>query len=259
MLSPFSNAFEEMKSIRSSRELVERITTLDAKEAAAASTLNSQEVQRIGCFVADTVRKLHSQSVLETGALLHLFDLCIEDKNRTEYFKQMELELAVSRTQLYRSLAAYRHFGKTLLAKPAIAAFFVGESLKLLSESNVPEAARSEAVQLAASKKRITIAIAKQLRKKHARKEREGKQKLDLKDSAWMAKSRKPKVGGNGETNEQWLWKFDARPLSICVRQLKRSQPVSATAIVEALESALKKAKADLLAQSKEAQSEEAA
>lgn len=206
-----------------------------------AAGLNDEERRKIHITLADTLRQLGSKSAFEIAALLFLFETSAHEHQRGELFKELEKETGIGRTQLYRLIAVYRQFGKWLIAEPQVMGMFVSESLKLLSEASVSDEARETAINLARRGTRITIAIAKKIRRKHSAHptvpETDSAAKADYKPRPNSKKSSSLTSAG------RWLWRFDSSPVTICIGRTKKGQAISADAIVRTLEMALQRAR----------------
>lgn len=216
--------------------------TDDAELEKQARSLSGNERQIVCIKVADTIRQRGARSALETAALLFLFESSAYENDRGELFEMMELETGIGRTQLYRLIAVHRKFGKMLFAEPQVIGMFVCESLKLLSEATVPDAAREEAMELARQKQRITIAEAQAIRRRH-RLEANGGEK----DGNQSKASNNLPSKNRQAISSRWLWRFESPILSICIGQSKEGKVISADAIVKGLEAALEKARKEFL------------
>lgn len=247
MTSVFHRLFGGERAFRNLPELMVAVhEENDADIEKQGESLSDDERQKVCIKVADTIRQCGAKSSLETAALLFLFEASTQETHRGEFFKTMEHETGIGRTQLYRMVAVHRKFGRLLFAEPQAMGMFVCESLKLLSEASVSDAARLEAIERARAGNRINIAEAKAIRRRH-----QSMGKSDAAGSKSNPKTIEPQTNdllgkGDRSSSRQWLWRFDLSTLSICIGRSKKGQAISADAIVKALESALKKARQEL-------------
>jgi hypothetical protein len=134
----------------------------------AAAELPDEALVDVAIYASTTCRALGIQKTLIFGGLLHVFRAATQnDETRRELFENLIDDLQISRTQAYRSVAVWIHFGPALLAESNLRNFFVSESLKLLSAEEVSDEARNEALATARAGERVTIRVAEALREKH--------------------------------------------------------------------------------------------
>ncbi|PHQ33125.1 hypothetical protein [Rhodopirellula bahusiensis] len=195
-----------------------------------ASSLDEDQRGRAMTAIADRTRGGGTFNALETGALLTMFDHLTTDKTRAELFADMEDETGISRTQLFRTLAMFRTFGRELLHDRVTAARCTCEALKLLAGKDVEEAARSEALEFARAGNFLTIKVAKNLIRKHARRQSG--------QDGGTAEKPTPSVSPKS-ADAAVLWQHSESQLHVLVRRQSQSVVVDDETIVMALEAAL--------------------
>ncbi|KLU02201.1 hypothetical protein RISK_005267 [Rhodopirellula islandica] len=143
-----------------------RVGDDELRECLARATPHQQQI--IAVRAVDCIRHLKAQSMLIIGMMIHVFILATPDMARGDQIEEMYEETGVSRSQQYRCRNAFLRFGRTLLTNPRLAALFVAEAIKLLSEPKVPEAASYEAIKRAHNGEIITIKVAESIIKAHS-------------------------------------------------------------------------------------------
>ncbi|EMI24056.1 hypothetical protein [Rhodopirellula europaea] len=195
-----------------------------------ASSLDDDQRGRAMAAIADRTRGGGTLHTLQTGALLTMFDHLTTDKTRAELYADMEDETGISRTQLFRTLAMFRVYGRNLLHDRETASRCTCEGLKLLAGKDVAEAARTEALEFARAGNFLTIKVAKNLIRKHARRHSgQGGEITEKPTSAGAATSAAASV----------LWQHRESQLQVVVRRQSQSVVVDNETIVLALEAAL--------------------
>lgn len=158
----------EDPAIRNPDRIVESAIALtDFEIDRQLESVSDQDRNRIGALVGHWVRGRSAESSMYIGALLLVFRATLSDASRGEQTKAMEEETGISKTQQYRCINAFKHFGRILLPNPSLAAYFVVEALKRLSEGDVTQEARDDAISAAEQGETITVAVARGLICKH--------------------------------------------------------------------------------------------
>ena len=224
-------------------ELVDAVAQTNQFELdQAAEKLGDRERARACIAVADRVRGHKTLSSLELGALLMLFQMLTDEESRGRQFQTMEEETGIKRTQLYRTIAMFREFGRVLLADPDVASRCTCEALKILSGESVSDDARAEAIEHVRDGNHLTIKVAKDIQRQHASlpsSAGSGANKSDAKPSA-----NEP----NRSEGSNALWQFAATNVRIVIQPSSRNGVVGGEDIVLALEAALQKARRDYVA-----------
>lgn len=194
-----------------------------------ASELNDDQQHRAIIAIADRTRAGGTINALEVGALLTLFDHVITDQTRAEYYAEMEEETGISRTQLFRTSALFRRFGRELIADLDAASRCTLEALKILSGADVPEAAGDDALAYVRSGNRLTIKDAKNFIRQHARRQ---SNEVIAADENQSAGPKLPKA-------TSVLWQHRESKLHVLVKRSGQDAVVDDETIMLALESAL--------------------
>lgn len=130
-----------------------------------AAELDGNEIVQFSLETIKNVRTYGTEYTLLVGMLLEMHrQLTLKEQG---IFTNVLADLGMSRTQAYRVIAVWKRCGQQLTKTPALTAMFVPEALKLLCEAKVPEAARTEAFELAVNGKQINIQQAKNICTKH--------------------------------------------------------------------------------------------
>ncbi len=135
--------------------------------AKLSAELNDGQVKQILTVASTTCLSIATREVLVRGAYLELSHVATASEDRSKLFDELLTELDISKTQASRCRQAWRCFGAILLAEPVLQQQFVAEGMKLLSETDVNDEARTEAIELARNGTKINIAVAKTIRQRH--------------------------------------------------------------------------------------------
>ena len=163
------NPFDLMLAQHSFNDvLLAAIKTTKFELESAAGNLRSQDVGKLAEYSVGVCRSTAIQSALICGGILELVAIASREEQTPEIYQEVISEIGISRTQAYRCRAIWRFFGSTLFDSPDLMPAFCSESLKLLTEGEATDQARSAALEMAKSGQTITIKVAKKLRSSHA-------------------------------------------------------------------------------------------
>ena len=210
----------------------------------AASRLTEPQLQQVCGAIADRIRGVGTMSALETGFLLTIFKTVTPEMSRAEFFKNMETETGISRVQAYRNIGLYECFGEKFDREPGLVALCTCEALKILSSSSVPDLAREEGLEVARRGERLTIKVAKAIRRKHAASAREESTAVQETNKLKQNKLVKTKVEA---TPDQILWQFADPQVRVVVQRNGNRKPIDAESILLALEAAVERAKREYI------------
>lgn len=213
----------------------------------AATELDDEQKRKVRIGVADHVRGHSTLTSLETGALLKLFQLVTPELSRAEQFAMMEEETGIKRTQLYRKIAKFDCFGRTLLEDRDVAARCTSEALSLLSEKWVTDDTRSRALDYVRAGNHLTIKVAKEFQRKQKRSGERKVGALSSTDQTKRSLSSQDAEPINQSLKSGPVWKFTDPNLSVVVRHNPGAPPVSNEQVIIALEAALTKARQEFV------------
>lgn len=159
-----NNPFHFMLADSSIRDVLRAAAEVTPFEFdAAIEELHDDQIPLIAAWTTKSLLSTGAKNTLVDGCLLFLIKEAT-DTTHCEVFREVLRDgLGISKTQAYRKIAAWRHFGKTLTRFPELPGQFVSEALLILSAEQVPPAARSKALELAEQGQLITIKVANQL------------------------------------------------------------------------------------------------
>lgn len=159
-----NNPFHFMLADSSIRDVLRAAAEVTPFEFdAAIEELHDDQIPLIAAWTTKSLLSTGAKNTLVDGCLLFLIKEAT-DTTHCEVFREVLRDaLGISKTQAYRKIAAWRHFGKTLTRFPELPGQFVSEALLILSAEQAPPAARSKALELAEQGQLITIKVANQL------------------------------------------------------------------------------------------------
>lgn len=162
-----TNIYRSMlKGISPAILLVEAATGSKIDFKRQVSEITGHEIAQIGVVTTRHIRTNGVESVLFVGFLLDIYkQLTASEK---QLFENVLADCNISRTQGFRAIAVWRLLGSKLATSPKLMRWFVPEALKMLCEARVPDAARDEAMALAAERKLINIKVATEICERHA-------------------------------------------------------------------------------------------
>lgn len=125
------------------------------------------DIAIMGTWMSSKLRGIGINSTLVHGGLMSYFFRITDRDDRKELFDNLLIDLGTSKSQAYRAMNVFNHFGKIFMAEPTLLEQFCGESLKILAEERTPDPARKAALEQARGKIRISIKVAQNLIRKH--------------------------------------------------------------------------------------------
>ncbi|WP_437207139.1 hypothetical protein [Planctomicrobium sp. SH664] len=119
--------------------------------------LSQPQIVQVDQFARSSFESTSVHRTLVYGAMFYLLSFIVDSDYVKVRFDVLLQEFKTSRTQAYRCRAVWCCFGELLLREPDLQRFFCAEALKILAESEIPQSARNEALQLARERVRVSI------------------------------------------------------------------------------------------------------
>lgn len=195
-----------------------------------AQAINDTQVNQLGIWISGKLVTNSVEATITTGGLLFLYLRATDTDNRRELFDNLLEDIGVSRSQAYRCIAVWEHFGRRLIEEPQLIEYFVVEALKILSQSDTPQSARDEAIQRARKKERIRIAQANKLRQKYLQPSTE-----NVEQQPRTVKTKTPA----SPKSKNPIWSFVGKTVRLILQPTKAKSQVDLAAIIQDLEAAL--------------------
>lgn len=129
----------------------------------AIEGVTDDQILPLSIWTENHLRANGSKNALVEGCLLYLIQQVAEGKHADAFRNVVQDSLGISKTQAYRKIAAWRHFGKELTQDPTLTNQFVCEALLILAADQTPPQARTKAIDLATQGEVISIKKARQL------------------------------------------------------------------------------------------------
>lgn len=142
--------------------------TSDFDLGTQARSLTDNQFRTFADWIVSEILDSAKFNAIFTGALFHMFLTATQHGGRGELVAEFEMEVKISRSQLYRLKDIHLSFGPLLIKEPALRHQFPMESLKRLSAPSTQQEARDEAIERARSGEVVTIKLAKEIITQHS-------------------------------------------------------------------------------------------
>ena len=234
MDTPINNIDRIISKIKSNErvsEVLAEIAQIDTASAQALAPLvNDNDVTQAGIWISGKVATKGVEATLVTGGLLYFHHEVTDADDRRKLFDNLLEDIGISRSQAYRCISVWEHFGLVFIQEPTLCNYFVSEAAKILSQSDIPQLARDEAIKRAQKKERIRIAQANELRQKHLQSTTEVAEKRRR-----TARTKTPA----SPKSENPIWSFVGKSVRLILQPAKAKSRVDLAAIIKDLEAAL--------------------
>ncbi len=161
------SAFEKILNQESLGSVMRSVAQSDPQDLeTTALGLDNEQITQLGIWSSHIIRTRGLEKTLREGCIFHLYRLATAPEKRRELFDNLLDDAGVSRTQAFRSIAAWQRCGVALMHEIKLMSRFVSESLKLLGELATSDEAVEAAFELARKGERISIQTVRQLQSK---------------------------------------------------------------------------------------------